>query len=257
MSSSTLEESLRRYLMSFDGKKKEFSPSLKRAFDSVYHKEFYNRTSKYAISRDKLLQIQMQHLTSGTRVLLVSFHPISSSRILYKLCIIPKDASCYQTYHNVTEVKDGKIIRPIKSSMKEFDATGLEIVEYKLNAYIALFDGTIKHFSQIEERFDDLYSSEFIEEVANETPVTKEQMRLHATELLFLGTKAKIVSFVPIDASHFKAAIHVQNDFSNTVVESTATIKAGKIVSLRNVIYMTESETSPQWMKFVLQELSI
>eukprot|EP00985_Skeletonema_marinoi_P030897 scaffold34612_cov80-Skeletonema_marinoi.AAC.2 len=67
MSSSTLEESLRRYLMSFDGKKKEFSPSLKRAFDSVYHKEFYNRTSKYDISRDKLLQIQMQHLTSGTR----------------------------------------------------------------------------------------------------------------------------------------------------------------------------------------------
>lgn len=97
MSSSTptLEESLRRYLMSFDGKKKEFSPSVKRAFDSVsvYHKEFYNRTSKYTISRDELLQIQIQHLTSGTRVLLVSFHPISSSRILYKLCIIPN--CCY------------------------------------------------------------------------------------------------------------------------------------------------------------------
>ena len=149
MSSSTLEESLRRYLMSFDGKKKEFSPSpsVKRTFDSVYHKEFYNRTSKYAISRDELLQIQMQHLTSGTRILLVGFHPISSSRILYKLCIIPNGASCYQTYYNVTEVKDGKIIRPIKSCMKEFDATDLEM----------------------------------------------QQMRVHATELLFLGTKAKIV----------------------------------------------------------------
>lgn len=235
MSSSTLEEALRHYLKFFDGHKKEFSPSLRRAFDTIYHKEFYNRTSsKNVISRDRLLQIQQQHLANGTRVLLVSYEHISKSRISYELCIIPPESSsCYQSYRNISEVKDGKIIRPIKSCMREFDATALKIVENKLNTYISVFDGTGKSFSEMEEPFEDLYSSEFIEEVPNGPPLKKQQMRFFITELLFVGTVAQVVSFTPLDGARFKATLHYANDFSNTLVVSTATIKDGKLVSLQ------------------------
>jgi len=235
MFSSTLEESLRQYLLHFDGHKKDSSPSFELAFDAIYHKAFYNRiSSKDVISRDGLLQIQKQHLATGSRVLLVSYKHISMSIIHYELCIIPNDPlSYYQSCTNISEVKDGKIIRPIKSRVKEFDATALNIIETKLNAYIGVFDGTAKPFSEMEEPFEDLYSSEFIEEVPDGSPLTKQEMRSFVTGLLFVGTSAQLVSFIPLDETHFKAIMYFENDFSNTLVESTGTIKDGKIASLQ------------------------
>ena len=108
---ASLEESLRQYLLAFDGHKKEMSTSLKKAFDDIYHKEFYNRTSlKNVISRDRLLQIQKEHLANGTKVLLVIFETISARRIRYELCIIPNGdvSSCY-AYHNISEIKNGQL----------------------------------------------------------------------------------------------------------------------------------------------------
>ena len=85
MSSSTLEEALRHYLKFFDGHKKEFSPSLRRAFDTIYHKEFYNRTSsKNVISRDRLLQIQQQHFV-GNKTKLIYWNEGQERMLLQRL----------------------------------------------------------------------------------------------------------------------------------------------------------------------------
>lgn len=148
----------------------------------------------------------------------------------------PNGSPCwYRTYANISEIKDGKIIRPIKSRIREFDATTLNIVENKLKTYIRVFDGTAKSFNEIEEPFEDLYSSEFIEDVPYGSSLTKQQMRSFVTELLFLGTAAQLVSFVPLDGSRFKAMIHFENDFSTTLVEPTGTIKDGKLASLQTL----------------------
>ena len=235
---ASLEESLRQYLLAFDGhKKKEMSPSLKKAFDDIYHKEFYNRTSKKnVISRDRLLQIQKEHLANGTKVLLVMFETISTRRIRYELCIIPNgdvSSSCY-AYHNISEIKNGQIIRPVKSRMRTFDATALRIVEKKLRAYIDIFDGMAKDFREIEAAFNDLFADEFIHN-QDASLLTKQQQKVVVTELLFVGTTAQVVSFLPLDENRFKTIIHYVNDFSNSLVESTGVIFNGKLMNFHTL----------------------
>lgn len=119
--------------------------------------------------------------------------------------------------------------------MRTFDATALRIVEKKLRAYIDVFDGMAKDFREIEAAFDDLFADEFIHNQDASLLMTKQQQKVVVTELLFVGTTAQVVSFLPLDENRFKTIIHYSNDFSISLVESTGVIFNGKLMNFHTL----------------------
>jgi len=118
----------------------------------------------------------------------------------------------------------------------------------KINAYIRVYDGKSKSYSEMEGAFEDLFHDEFVHTMS-ERPIDKYQLRETVKTFLSAGTKAELLLFKPLDHTTFEVRLHFANHLADTCTHSMGIIKDGKIVKLE--AYGDAIETYKKWEKIV------
>ena len=79
--SRIIQQKLRRYLASFDGKGREFDEVVNKLFDSLYHDDFtYTKDEEGEVmNRNEFKQLHAAILAKDNKIDLVSFHQLHSN----------------------------------------------------------------------------------------------------------------------------------------------------------------------------------
>jgi len=111
--SRIIQQKLRRYLASFDGKGREFDEVVNKLFHSLYHNDFtYTKDEEGEVmNRNEFKQLHAAILAKDNKIDLVSFHQLHSNTYDVKFSrLVTNSQDSYNIIRQIITVRDHKII---------------------------------------------------------------------------------------------------------------------------------------------------
>lgn len=111
--SRIIQQKLRRYLASFDGKGREFDEVVNKLFDSLYHHDFtYTKDEEGKVmNRNEFKQLHAAILAKDNKIDLVSFHQLHPNTYDVKFSrLVTSSQDNYNISRQIITVRDHKII---------------------------------------------------------------------------------------------------------------------------------------------------
>ena len=128
--SRIIQQKLRRYLASFDGKGREFDEVVNKLFDSLYHDDFtYTKDEEGEVmNRDEFKQLHAAILAKDNKIDLVSFHQLHSNTYDVKFSrLVTSSQDNYNIIRQIITVRDHKIIHT--KNVKDASLSHIDIVD--------------------------------------------------------------------------------------------------------------------------------
>ena len=128
--SRIIQQKLRRYLASFDGKGREFDEVVNKLFDSLYHDDFTYTKDKEGkvMNRNEFKQLHAAILAKDNKIDLVSFHQLHSNTYDVKFSrLVTSSQDNYNIIRQIITVRDHKIIHT--KNVKDASLSHIDIVD--------------------------------------------------------------------------------------------------------------------------------
>ena len=157
IASMTLEENMRSYLAKFDGTVRDFS-DVEGLFDSMFDDQFKQMDGD-TLSKEQLKTIHANCFSLGSTASGVKVQMLAPQIFAFRFRIV--NARADAVIHFVCQVSyTGKILtakateESVKSLLRARRAMAHYDVERKFKAHLAVYDGTVKTYDEMEAPFE-------------------------------------------------------------------------------------------------------
>lgn len=230
----SFDHTLRAFVSSFDGTKKEFS-EIEVLFEAVFDDE-YIQVDGDTLNKSQMKQVHTNFLAMGTTATLLHCK-VHGGTADFKIRMTNEKVDVI--VHFSATLRDGKLLqakahRDSVESLLEARNYLLNFyeVESKMRSYASAYDGNAKEFSaEIGRAFEALYHDDF-EYHMGDKHLTRHELKQKVPVFLSEGTKAELIEFKPIGRDIFELKSRTVNSIVNITSHSLGIIKDGKLLSI-------------------------